>query len=647
MICTFGDTTDVVWWRELQLPTRNVMGRDGRLRRRRRPSGATADADAAARYARARGQDRRSRRRRAIVELLARVRRARRRAEADHAPGEVLRARRPPARDRHVAAVVLPQRRPRPGAARRVPRSAASELRWHPPHMRAALRVLGRGPQRRLARSAASGSSACRSRSGTALDADGERRLRRRRSLADRGPAARRPVERRARRLHRRPAGPAGRLRRRPRRDGHVGDVVAHAADRDAAGATTPTCSRRTFPMDLRPAGSRDHPHLAVRHGRARALRARHAAVDATPRSTAGSSTPTARRCRSRKGNVVTPMPLLEQYGSDAVRYWALNGRPGTDTAVDEGQMKVGRRLAIKLLNASKFALGVMGDAGDRRRAVTEPLDRVDARRRSPTSSTTSTARVRRLRLRPRARAHRAVLLGLLRRLRRAGEAARVRRRRRRAARRRPAPRSRVALVDAAAAVRAVPPFVTEEVWSWWQDGSVHRARVARRAERAAARRRRRPLGLRGRGRGARRGPQGEVRSAALAARRGRRASSSRDTRRAARPRSRASTPTCASAGSIATLEHRGRRRVRGRGRARPTNRPCVSRWSPSALAWLDAHVNLETGVGVPAGADRREHRADARPHPGARRAARVARSSRIPAVHLTGHERQDVGRPG
>src|SRR6056297_2030978 len=31
MICTFGDTTDVTWWRELNLPMRAIIGRDGRF----------------------------------------------------------------------------------------------------------------------------------------------------------------------------------------------------------------------------------------------------------------------------------------------------------------------------------------------------------------------------------------------------------------------------------------------------------------------------------------------------------------------------------------------------------------------------------------------------------------------------------------
>src|SRR5262249_20675359 len=72
------------------------------------------------------------------------------------------------------------------------------------------------------------------------------------------------------------------------------------------------------------------------------------------------------------KGNVVTPMGLLEEHGSDAVRYWAAKGGPGVDTAFDPGQMKVGRRLAIKILNASKFVLTKTAPIGP----VTEPLDR-------------------------------------------------------------------------------------------------------------------------------------------------------------------------------------------------------------------------------------------------------------------------------
>ena len=72
------------------------------------------------------------------------------------------------------------------------------------------------------------------------------------------------------------------------------------------------------------------------------------------------------------KGNVVTPMALLEEHGSDGVRYWAASGRPGTDTVFDPGQMKVGRRLAMKLLNASRFAL----TQTDPRGPITVPVDR-------------------------------------------------------------------------------------------------------------------------------------------------------------------------------------------------------------------------------------------------------------------------------
>ena len=74
------------------------------------------------------------------------------------------------------------------------------------------------------------------------------------------------------------------------------------------------------------------------------------------------------------KGNVVTPHALIEEHGAEAVRYWACNGRPGTDTAVDHGVMKIGRRLATKILNASRFALGFADDVESS--VITEALDR-------------------------------------------------------------------------------------------------------------------------------------------------------------------------------------------------------------------------------------------------------------------------------
>ncbi len=82
---------------------------------------------------------------------------------------------------------------------------------------------------------------------------------------------------------------------------------------------------------------------------------------------------PDRKKMSKSKGNVVTPNDLLVEHSSDAVRYWAASARLGTDAAFDTGQMKIGRRLAIKVLNAAKFVLSF--DAPNEFAKVTEPID--------------------------------------------------------------------------------------------------------------------------------------------------------------------------------------------------------------------------------------------------------------------------------
>ncbi|MET8997027.1 valine--tRNA ligase [Amycolatopsis sp. NPDC004169] len=171
-------------------------------------------------------------------------------------------------------------------------------------------------------------------------------------------------------------------------------------------------------------------------------------------------------------GNVITPVDLLERFGSDAVRYWAGSARPGVDTAVDEGQMKVGRRLATKLLNASRFVLG-LGVPSSSAVAV-EPLDRALLASLAVVTEQATAA----LEALDYARALQVtetffwtfcddyVELVKGRAYGDSGPSG--------------AESAQAALVTALSALLRLfapfLPFATEEVWSWWQEGSVHRA---------------------------------------------------------------------------------------------------------------------------------------------------------------------------
>lgn len=136
------------------------------------------------------------------------------------------------------------------------------------------------------------------------------------------------------------------------------------------------------FPMDLRP-----QAHDIIRTWLFATMVRAHLEHGSVPWGNAAISgwilDPERKKMSKSKGNVVTPEDVVREHSADAVRYWAASSRLGTDAAYDTGQMKVGRRLAIKVLNASKFALSFGGDdiqrsgevSGDLRAAVTSPLD--------------------------------------------------------------------------------------------------------------------------------------------------------------------------------------------------------------------------------------------------------------------------------
>ncbi|MFT4186904.1 MAG: valine--tRNA ligase [Micrococcaceae bacterium] len=131
------------------------------------------------------------------------------------------------------------------------------------------------------------------------------------------------------------------------------------------------------FPFDLRPQG-----HDIIRTWLFSTMVRANSLNDSIPFKNAALSgwilDPDRKKMSKSKGNVVVPDDVIEKFGTDAVRYWAASAKLGADTAFEERQMKIGRRLAIKLLNASKFALNLDANAShlDSLDKITDPLDK-------------------------------------------------------------------------------------------------------------------------------------------------------------------------------------------------------------------------------------------------------------------------------
>jgi valyl-tRNA synthetase len=182
---------------------------------------------------------------------------------------------------------------------------------------------------------------------------------------------------------------------------------------------------------------------------------------------------PDRRKMSKSKGNVVTPTDMLDRYGADALRYWAAGGRPGTDTAVDEAQMRVGRRLAIKLLNSGRFILNLPedgpaagGPADPLDLAVLAALDGVVAEATAALEGADWTAALEGVERFFWAFCDDYLELVKDRAYRPAGDPAGASAR----------AALRAGLDTQLRLLAPYLPYACEEVWSWWRDGSVHLA---------------------------------------------------------------------------------------------------------------------------------------------------------------------------
>lgn len=84
---------------------------------------------------------------------------------------------------------------------------------------------------------------------------------------------------------------------------------------------------------------------------------------------------PHGKKMSKSKGNTIEPLEMIHKYSADCLRYWAASSKLGADLPFQEKEFVAGKKFITKLWNASRFVIGHLGDYNYRKIELS-PVDR-------------------------------------------------------------------------------------------------------------------------------------------------------------------------------------------------------------------------------------------------------------------------------